>query len=375
MQDVQRQTAGQNLAARPEKPEYAAAPQAAAPVRATVIIPTFGPASFARWAIQSVQTQTVRELEICIICDGSPPEQIEIFRQMAVEDPRIAVFSYPKSPRTGEPYRDAVIRATSGPVICYCCHDDLWLPDHVETIAQALDRVAFTHTIHAAINTPEEMARSRQLFAALYLDDLADPATLGRLQAQQNSFGLSFAAHTRAAYGELSEGWVTTPDRQIPTDLYMWQKLAGRLTGRMATTYRVTALCFPAALRRGWSEARRCDEIAAYTAKIRAPGFGQELNQGLLELARHREHLLRHQVDCLEENVRTAVSQLTDLERLRDEHQALTARLEVLSAQLVAAQHALTDLAGQRDSLTVSQTSLKYLLRQIGREIGRRFRR
>ena len=44
--------------------------------RATVIIPTFGNAKFARWAIKSVQNQTVKDIEICIICDGSPDNMV-----------------------------------------------------------------------------------------------------------------------------------------------------------------------------------------------------------------------------------------------------------------------------------------------------------
>ena len=72
-------------------------------VRATVIIPTFGNAKFARWAIKSVQQQSIKDIEICIICDGSPEEMISFFKGMEKEDPRVQVFVFPKSPRTGEP--------------------------------------------------------------------------------------------------------------------------------------------------------------------------------------------------------------------------------------------------------------------------------
>jgi|SRR5271157_1749191 len=102
--------------------------------RATVIIPTFGNAKFARWAVKSVQRQTVTDIEICIICDGSPENMVSFLNNMRKEDPRIKVFVFPKSPRTGEPYRDIVIKQTTGKIICYCSHDDLWLPDHVRTM-------------------------------------------------------------------------------------------------------------------------------------------------------------------------------------------------------------------------------------------------
>jgi glycosyltransferase involved in cell wall biosynthesis len=75
---------------------------------ATVIIPTFGNATFAGWAIKSVQNQTVKNIEICIICDGSPENMVSFFRNIEKEDSRVKVFVFPKSPRTGEPYRDII---------------------------------------------------------------------------------------------------------------------------------------------------------------------------------------------------------------------------------------------------------------------------
>ena len=113
--------------------------------RATVIIPTFGNATFARWAIKSVQQQTVKDIEICIICDGSTEHMISFFKNMEEEDPRLKVFVFPKSPRAGEPYRDIVIKQTTGRNICYCSHDDLWLPYHIQEIEQSLNICCFTH--------------------------------------------------------------------------------------------------------------------------------------------------------------------------------------------------------------------------------------
>ena len=113
--------------------------------RATVIIPTFGNAVFSRWAIKSARLQTVEDIEICIICDGSPEEMVLFFQDLTKEDRRIKVFVHPKSPRTGEPHRDAVIRRTSGKIICYLGHDDLWFPDHIREMEESLGRCQFHH--------------------------------------------------------------------------------------------------------------------------------------------------------------------------------------------------------------------------------------
>ena len=59
------------------------------PVRATVIVPTYGDAPYIRWALASAQAQTVREIEICVLCDGSPPQMVEMLQGIAANDYRI----------------------------------------------------------------------------------------------------------------------------------------------------------------------------------------------------------------------------------------------------------------------------------------------
>ena len=115
---------------------------------ATVIIPTYGQAPFLRQALASAQNQTVSDLEICVICDGSPPEMVDQIKEFARGDERVKVFTFAKSPRTGEPHRHAVLGRTSAPVVCYLCHDDLWFPHHVAAIIRSLERFDFVHTLH-----------------------------------------------------------------------------------------------------------------------------------------------------------------------------------------------------------------------------------
>src|SRR5664280_820235 len=181
--------------------------------RASVIIPTFGQAAFAVWPIKSVQAQTVRDIEICIICDGSPENMVAFFNALAQEDSRIRVFPFPKGPKAGEAHRDAVIRReTHGRIICYCAHDDLWLPDHIEEMEKSLSRCCFAHTIHANINTPEKINEGGDLFCNIGYIDLANHYFVNKmLEGSMSCFGLTNGAHTRGSYLALKEGWVTTP--------------------------------------------------------------------------------------------------------------------------------------------------------------------
>ncbi|MHB1314842.1 MAG: glycosyltransferase family A protein [Christensenellales bacterium] len=247
--------------------------------RATVIIPTYGEARFARWAIQSVAKQTVKDIEICIICDGSPAEMVSFFEELAKDDPRIRVFPYPKSPRTGEPYRDEVIRQTTGEIICYCCHDDLWFPGHIETVEAALKECDFTHTIHAAVNTPEEIKGPRSLFYFVYCIDLHDKKAFRQMINRRNYFGLTYAAHTRESYYRLKQGWETTPVKEYPTDWYMWRKILSDDAISCQTVMKITALNFPYDTRKGWPEQKRSGELQQYIEKMQDPHFKKEIEK------------------------------------------------------------------------------------------------
>lgn len=275
--------------------------------RATVIIPTFGHANFARWAINSVQQQTIKEIEICVICDGSPAEMVSFFEDMAREDPRIHVFQYPKSPRTGEPYRDEVIKRMKGKIICYCCHDDLWLPNHIETMEETLKKYDFTHTIHAAVNMPENIKEPLDLFLLLYWVDLKDDMTFQNIFNGINSFGLTYGAHTKESYLKLAEGWTTTP-KEVPTDQYMWRKFLSASGVAYKTTMKITALNFPLFHRRGWSEQDRDDELKSYFYKILDPSFLNNIE----------EHYYRHYQKEIARQYIEMTNMIHDVEKSRD---------------------------------------------------------
>jgi glycosyltransferase involved in cell wall biosynthesis len=247
--------------------------------RATVIIPTYGNALFARWAIKSVQQQTVKEIEICIICDGSPETMVSFFKDMGKEDSRIKVYKYPKSPRTGEPYRDIVIRETTGKIICYCCHDDLWLPFHIETLEKTLQSCEFTHSIHTFIDVPEKINAGWPMLKGVHWIDLKDPRIIQNMHGGQNFFGLTYGAHTRTGYLELKEGWTTTPLKDFPTDLYMWCKFLTAFGKHCQTTSKVTALNLQKVHRKDWSEQERDDELRNYFERIQNPAFLRKIDK------------------------------------------------------------------------------------------------
>jgi len=246
------------------------------PARATIIIPTYDHAPYARWAIASAQAQTVRELEICVICDGSPPDMVEMIREMAAEDERILVLLFPKAPRTGEIHRAQVIPQTTGRIICYLCHDDLWFPRHVEIMERLLQDYDFGHTLHVYAGLGPELGTVRHALPA----DIAHARFRDRmldLQVPQNYFGLSFGAHTREAYFRLESGWTVTPEG-IWTDLHMWRKFLSAPWCRCASHLTITGLHFERDYWTGLFSPEDFDrELGRCFAKMTSPAFIEDL--------------------------------------------------------------------------------------------------
>lgn len=281
------------------------------PARATILIPTYGHAPFVRWAVASAQAQTVRDIEICVICDGSPPDIVEMLHEMKAEDNRIQLWGFPKAPRTGEIHRAVVISRTTGKIICYLSHDDLWYPNHVEILERALRDADFAHTLHVEARLGDELRLVRHISLA----DISKSEYRERMlntSVSLNYFGLTYGAHTRDAYVDLEEGWTVTPEGEF-TDLYMWRKFLRSPGKRYATAFVITALHFP---RAWWEDAFSMQEfdkeLGRCFARLKDPAFREEISNQALEKA------------------------FSQLEASRSSFEALNASFEALNASFEA---------------------------------------
>ncbi|MBD8524879.1 tetratricopeptide repeat protein [Pseudomarimonas arenosa] len=230
----------------------------------TVIVPTYDHADTLHESIGSVRRQSFSDLEIVIIGDGVTEATRRVALDLCAQDSRIVFREFPKSARTGEPYRDQVIRESSSPYILYQSDDDLWLEHHVTTLRSALQRADFVHSLHVAVDVDGTLTA---LLGSLKSDDMR--AMLRNRRA--NLFGLPFAAHRRTAYLSLEQGWTTTPVG-CWTDLYMWSKWMALPSERLASVLQPTALHFPSPYRGNWPEARRRQELSEWVRRLEQAG-------------------------------------------------------------------------------------------------------
>src|SRR5215470_16102183 len=97
-------------------------------VGVSVLIPTFNYGRFLRECLVSVFSQTVANLEIIVIDDGSTDETSEALSSLS--DPRVKVLKIPHGGIASA--RNRALREASGEFIAFLDADDRWRPDKLE---------------------------------------------------------------------------------------------------------------------------------------------------------------------------------------------------------------------------------------------------
>jgi len=154
----------------------------------SVVVPAFNAAAYLGAALESLRAQTVRELEIIVVDDGSSDDTAAIARRHASEDPRVRVISLEKPSGRPASARNAGIRAARGSYIALLDADDTCIPTRVETQVRAMQRTgsgfAFADVQRLYVDTGTlapggtlALAGFRQR-AAPYLEHVADDVYL-----------------------------------------------------------------------------------------------------------------------------------------------------------------------------------------------------
>jgi hypothetical protein len=227
-------------------------------VLATIVVPTHDHGPLITRSVRSALGQTVQDLEVFIVGDG-PTEATRAAVAELARDPRVRYFDHPKSPRTGEPYRHAALAEARGEIVCYLGDDDLWLPEHVDTMQRLLLNADFAHAPPISV-TPDGVLSA-------WTVDLAESVYRQKLLHDEISMPLTCCAHTLAFYRRSPYGWRTTPAGS-PTDRYMWQQMLALADCRVVSGSRPTVLIFPSPHRRGWTLEQRLAEIDRWAPRL-----------------------------------------------------------------------------------------------------------
>ncbi|HEY0395682.1 MAG TPA: glycosyltransferase family 2 protein [Candidatus Elarobacter sp.] len=234
----------------------------------TVIVPTYDHADTLWFSLGSVFAQTVQDFEIVVVGDGAPERTGEIVRAFAERDPRIRYELTPKGERHGEAARHRAVESANGTYVAYLSDDDLWFPDHLETLAGMLRDCDVAHTMQIDV-TPEGEAHT------WIFDADADPLALEAMRRNDNGFGLASGAHTRGAYLRLPYGWRAAP-LGINSDTYFWLQFLDRLWCRYAS-HKWPTVIHSSRIPTDWPAARRAAALGEIAMCLPDPAWRQQL--------------------------------------------------------------------------------------------------
>jgi hypothetical protein len=226
----------------------------------TVVIPTHDHADTLWHSVASVQWQTCQSFEVFIVGDGAPERTRSIAQALAERDPRIRYFDNPKGARHGEAHRHRALQEARGRFVAYQSDDDLWLPDHLDMLAAALEDHDLVHTMQIDVSPTGETT-------TWPFDAFEDDLQIDRMRKSAGGFGLASGAHTLRVYRALQMGWHPAPPG-IHTDTHFWLQVLEQVGGGYSSVKWPTVLHFSSVTRKTLSNAERVAELEKWWERL-----------------------------------------------------------------------------------------------------------
>ena len=126
--------------------------------RTSVIMPAYNAHGTIRASVESALAQTVPELEVIVVDDGSDPPVAEALA--AIDDPRLRVLRHPRN-RMAPAARNTALAAARSPFVSQLDADDLWEPDYLESVLPCFDdpAIGLAYTNASVIEHPDGLDR------------------------------------------------------------------------------------------------------------------------------------------------------------------------------------------------------------------------
>jgi glycosyltransferase involved in cell wall biosynthesis len=235
----------------------------------TVVTATYNWPSVLRLAIQSVLQQTFGDFEYIIVGDCCTDETEAVVRSF--DDPRIIWKNLPVNTGNQAVPNQVGLDMARGEVIAYLNHDDLWFPDHLETLQEEIRKgVDIVSSLAVQIPPPGEH----------YYGVLGLP-----YRTSDGGFEATWAVATTVMHtveaARAVGGWRDWRElEEVPT-VEFFQRLRHR-RGAHAVLQYATALKFHSADRPGSYRRKECAEQEYYLERMRSD---PELRHDLLARA------------------------------------------------------------------------------------------
>ena len=122
--------------------------------RTTVIMPAYNAHGTIRASVESALAQTVSELEVIVVDDGSDPPIAEVLQ--GVRDERLRLLRHPRN-RMAPAARNTALAVARSPFVSQLDSDDLWEPDYLESVLPCFDDpgIGLTYTNARILGHPD----------------------------------------------------------------------------------------------------------------------------------------------------------------------------------------------------------------------------
>lgn len=127
----------------------------------SIIIPVFNTEKYVKEAVESIMDQTLREIEIIIINDGSTDNSLEVVKELALLDARILVHS--QENQGASIARNKGLSLASGKYLYFMDSDDCLEPLALETCYEICEKENLDFAFFDAVILNKEISITRNL--------------------------------------------------------------------------------------------------------------------------------------------------------------------------------------------------------------------
>lgn len=128
--------------------------------RISVVIPVYNVADYVEEAIASIQNQTMRDIEIIVVNDGSTDRTPQLIGKIAGQDPRVRILHMPENGGHGSAAaRNLGFTACRAPYIAVMDGDDISTADRLEKLLNFLETHPDISLVSSSMRTMDEHGR------------------------------------------------------------------------------------------------------------------------------------------------------------------------------------------------------------------------
>jgi glycosyltransferase involved in cell wall biosynthesis len=218
-------------------------------------IPVWGPAPYLRYAIASVERQTLRSWRLHISQDGRPEASVEKL-VTGLSDPRIT-YSATDRPVGAAHNKTALIRSGEARYLALLDHDDVWEPDFLRRRVEFLEAHAACAFVFSPLTVIDADGDTVERAPALLADGVYDGTAIVSALLESSGIPGGSVVVRRSALREVGDEFCEFLPRTY--DYEMWMRLALR---------------FPVGYVNVWDVGWRRHEANASRTDLR--GYGEE---------------------------------------------------------------------------------------------------